>query len=197
MRYLLILYLLVPLSACGHVPVTSLLKLSSVDLLTIDPANISVAVLMPPGVRVRENGSKLAISSKNTGDSSLDRNQEFVLAGTDFSAGVPGHHGLPTPAGGQSLSLFMIAGEDLVRMRLLQREIAGQKARNPDAVKGALSVSAAGCLTGSLPNGPLPVTTFMRTARSEPFIVLTRAIDLKSVIPPEKIASELPLCEKP
>jgi hypothetical protein len=50
------------LAACGHMPVTSMVKLARVDFQTTDPEKLRVAVRLPNALRARAEGTVLRVA---------------------------------------------------------------------------------------------------------------------------------------
>src|SRR5215510_11843736 len=62
LRVCLIACSAVALSGCGHMPVTSMVKLARVDFETSDPAQLRAAIKLPRELRTRPNGVSLRIA---------------------------------------------------------------------------------------------------------------------------------------
>jgi hypothetical protein len=52
----------IALAGCGHMPVTSMVKLARVDFETSDPAQLRAAIKLPQALRTRPNGVSLGIA---------------------------------------------------------------------------------------------------------------------------------------
>src|ERR1700749_4838657 len=77
-RALLALCLL--LSGCGHVPLTSLVKLARIDFQNTDPAQLRVAVELPLVLRPLPRGITLRITVKaGRSQDSQDEVRDFML----------------------------------------------------------------------------------------------------------------------
>lgn len=105
-------------AACAFVPATSLLKLGGLDMLTVDPGQIRVAVSMVEALSVREGGVALEtgvrLSASGPADSERFILQEKISVGN--KPGLPGEN--------SNISVFSVAEEDLERLRALQKRIA-------------------------------------------------------------------------
>lgn len=175
-------------TACAYVPASSLLKLSGVDMLTIDPGQIRVAVAMAEVLSVRNGGAVLETGARKSASGPADTGR-FVLEEESGALHKP-----DLPGDNSNVSVFRVAEIDLDRLRALQKRIANRKARFPGDVDGFLTVAAKACRTGALPDTGLPVTTWLKTRDDQPFFVLTRETDLKSVVPAEALSAEVPPC---
>ena len=80
-------YLLVIASmvvGCGHVPVTSLPKLSRLDMMTLDARQLRVAVDMPDGLRVQRDSAIIITGLKESPDGPAVE-ERFVLEEVKFT----------------------------------------------------------------------------------------------------------------
>ncbi|MEP3276238.1 MAG: hypothetical protein ABJN26_07825 [Stappiaceae bacterium] len=191
MRFSIFLCVVLIMVGCGHVPVSSLLKLNKVDVLTVDPGDIRVAVSMPDGIDVRKGGGvlKVGVHESRAGEAKAET---FILAKEKSPTGLAGIPGATDIQ--ERIMIFKISIIDLPRIRVLQNEIAERKARYPDDVQGFLSVDVSACrLTSELPE-LIPTTTWLKTRNDRPFFLLTKSIDLRDVIKPEELESELGPC---
>src|SRR5438132_13157514 len=69
--------LAVLLAGCGHMPVTSMIRLARADLANTDPAQLRAAVKLPRSLRLRPRGVALRIGVKiGNGEEEV---QEFAL----------------------------------------------------------------------------------------------------------------------
>lgn len=175
-------------AACAYVPASSLLKLSSVDMMTVDPGQIRVAVAMLEVLSVRKAGVVLETGARQSASGPEDSDR-FVLEAEIAATDKP-----DVPEENLSVSVFRVAEADLDRLGTLQKRIADRKARFPDNVDGFLTVSAKGCRNGALPDTPLPVTTWLKIRDDQPYFVLTRETDLRAVLSAEALSGEVPPC---
>src|SRR5215510_6352739 len=77
LRVCLIACSAVALSGCGHMPVTSMVKLARVDFETSDPAQLRAAIKLPRILRPRPNGVALRIAVRV--GSSPEEARDFML----------------------------------------------------------------------------------------------------------------------
>ncbi len=191
MRFLFIPFFIAMLIGCAHVPVGSLLKLRQLDVLTVDPGAIKVAIAMPDEIRIVEGGAVLhfGVKESTAGEArseSFTLEQETLSTGPSFipgAAGISGH-----------ITEFRISETDISRIRALQTDIAGRKARYPNDLEGFISVDAKGCLqTADLPD-KLPMTTWLKTDNEQAFFVLTKDVDLTEIMTAEELSRELQPC---
>jgi hypothetical protein len=174
-------------AACGHMPVTSMVKLARVDFQTTDPEKLRVAVRLPSALRARAEGTVLRVAvrvgkgAEEARDFSLreitDRAELDMLAGE----GEAGFH----------LSAYAIAANDVAHVRMFRAALMQKK---QDEVSGALTISVRPdtCRTGSLPSGPVLLSTYLRTGETSGYVPLARDVDLRSF--ERDIAAMIPEC---
>lgn len=181
-------YLLVIASmvvGCGHVPVTSLPKLSRLDMMTLDARQLRVAVDMPDGLRVQTD-SAVIITGLKASSAGPAVEERFVLEEVEFTE--PG--GTP-PEGAQ---VFRIPEADLPRLSALRDLVRQRKKAFPKETRGYLTVTTGGCRTASLPSGPLLVDTLLKTSDAGTYFVLTNDVDLRKLVPMKQLVEKVPLC---
>lgn len=173
-------------AGCGHVPLTSLPKLSRLDMMTLDARQLRVAVDMPDGLRVQRDSAIIITGLKESpGGPAIE--ERFVLEELGFTE--PG--GRP-PEGAQ---VFRISEADLPRLSALRDQIRQRKQAFPKETSGYLTVTSGGCRTAPLPSGPLYVDTLLRTHDGENYFVLTKDVDLQKLVPAKRLAEKVPLCD--
>ena len=172
--------LLLALSGCGSIPLTSIIKLSQLDPLTADAEQIRAAVRLPDTVRVKPGGAVMVLSARREtiGESLSDR---FVLERVSASADQD-RVGLEyEDSPGFRIDIFRIAKPDLPRLASLRQRIIAWKQQDPDGAKGSLSIGIEGCRVGPVTDDELPVSTYLRTDDEDAFLTLTRNIDLRTL----------------
>ena len=180
MRKLLVGLALLALAGCGYMPISSMLKLRQLDLMTADARQIRIAVQMPDALEVREDGAVLEIGAERPNpDENLQ--ERFILEKIDGAvlADMPGVEAKP----GFHLAVFRMAEADMARLAALRGKIKAWKEQDPDGTKGTLSIGAAGCRREQLPEGALLVSTYLRTDSEQEFITMARNFDLRSAVP--------------
>jgi hypothetical protein len=68
----------IALAGCGHMPVTSMVKLARVDFETSDPAQLRAAIKLPKSLRPRPNGVSLRIAVRV--GRAREESRDFVLS---------------------------------------------------------------------------------------------------------------------
>src|SRR5690348_822253 len=104
---LLIEFSLLCLAGCGHVPVTSLVRLARIDFQTTDPAKLRIAVKLPRALRARAEGTALRVSVRLADGSEESRN--FALREVNEAAELAGE-----ADEGSEIATFAIAEREIV-----------------------------------------------------------------------------------
>lgn len=182
---------LVTLAGCGHMPVTSMVKLARVDFVATDPAALRAAVKLPTAIRPLRDQVRLRLNVRLA--SGTEDTQDFRL--TEVS----------DPADVLSLREELEAGTHLFAYRLDPAETA-RLAAFRDALRkrqtasggrgGALTISIApdACRSGEFPSGPVLLTTYLRTAETGGYVPLARDVDMRSIARGRDLAAEMPVC---
>lgn len=188
MRVFCIAILAFILANCGHVPLSSLPKLKQMDFMTLDVEQLRVAVAMPEGLHVREGSAVIATGIRESaGRPALE--ERMILQEVQLDQRARTASNLPSRA-----QIFRIAEEDLTRLETLRRMVRERRQEDPDGTKGYLTVTSGACRSAALPTGPILVNTLLKTASDEAYFVLTRNVNLRSVIPARQLQSEIPAC---
>src|SRR5262245_21793290 len=188
---LAILPMLVFVTACSHMPVTSMIKLARADWQNTDPGQLRAAVKLPTALRLKPNGVMLRVGVRiGAGPEEIE---EFVL------------REVSDPNDVLALHAELEANTHIVAYRLDATE-AARFAAFRDALKrkkelaggrgGAVSISLRpdACRIGELPPRPLYVTTYLKTAETEGYVPLLRDLDLRNAMAGRDVVAEIPLC---
>jgi len=191
-RALLALCLL--LGGCGHVPLTSLVKLARIDFQNTDPAQLRVAVELPPVLRPLPRGITLRITVKagrwqeSQKQGSQDEVRDFMLRELPAPAEIVRDNASDT-----RVYAYRLDEADVVRLTAFRTELMARK--RAGQVGGiSISVVPRACKTAELPDGPIYFTAYLKTAETVDYVTLARDLDLRSLIPEHVIADEVPRC---
>ena len=187
---LLRVLMMLAMAGCGHMPVTSMVKLARIDFETTDPAQLRAAVKLPRALRPQANGVVLRIAVQ-VGRAPEDARDFMLLE-------------LPEPAelareaaDGSHIFAYRIDDSDLARLKAFRNELIARKtAGQSSGQKGSISISVRpqACKTSELPDGPLYFTTYLRTAETKDYVALARDVDLRSIVPNAAVVAEIPRC---
>ncbi|MGF6172912.1 hypothetical protein [Ensifer sp. 4252] len=178
------------LAACAALNVGSLEKLSSVDPLTSDPAELRVALLVPEGLSLRRGDAMLGISWKADG-TPLDT-RHFALQIQSGNAGAPAL--TERMRNGQTLYVLTLTPADAERLRDMQEKIAVTKGIEAKG-RGSLAVGfSGGCWTGQFPaDQKITVDAWIRTRSDESYFQILSGLDLMDTLRQSGVKA-LPAC---
>ncbi|MCR9122892.1 MAG: hypothetical protein NXH91_11520 [Phyllobacteriaceae bacterium] len=177
------LMFLLTLTACLTTPPSTMLKLSLMSPLDADPAAIRLAARLPEPLRIRDGDIHLRISfDGGTPDTRLVEDYGAVIV--EAPAGT---RGIGAGSASDRTYVAALTPNDAASLAAVQRRIRAWRASGIKG-QGELSVMATACAEAPLPDGPILLTTWMRTAPDEAFFVLTRNADLRRQIGDGSIA---------
>lgn len=183
---LLRVLVILAMSGCSHMPVTSMVKLARVDFETSDPAQLRAAIKLPRTLRPQRNGVALRIAVQV--GRAPEEARDFMLRE------LPEPAELAREAGADShIFAYRIDDSDLVRLAAFRAELTAKK---NSGQKGSISISVRpqACKAGELPDSPIYFTTYLRTAETKDYVALTRDVDLRSIVPNAAVVAEIPRC---
>lgn len=174
------------LAGCGHMPVTSMVKLARVDFETSDPAQLRAAIKLPRGLRPLPNGMRLRIAVRV--GRAPEEAREFVLR----ELISPGELLREATADSQ-IYAYRIDDADLPRLVAFRSELIAKKSSGQ---RGSLSISVQpkACKAADPPDGPVHFTSYLRTVETGDYVTLTRDVDLRSLGQGRDVVDEMPRC---
>jgi len=179
-RVFLVFLVGITVSACGHVPLTSIAKLSSFDIETTDPRALRVAAVLPDTIRVAEGDARLDLEIVNTvsGETLLSESLELDEKGTTAEKAELSSE----LTDGKHLLIFALSEEDLAYFRSFQELIRTRSAAEKKAHEGTLALHVTGCAIKEPGPAPLRITTFLKASELGGFVTLTRNADLSKTL---------------
>jgi hypothetical protein len=178
------------LAGCGHMPVTSMVKLAQIDFQTTDPEKLRVAVKLPRALKPRAEGTVLRIAVKLA--SGEEEARDFTLAvATDDEVAV-----LAAESDARSeMFAFAIAKNDVAQLRIFRTALL-QRKKSGSGGSLTISVRPDVCRNEQLPRGSLLFTTYLKTAETGSYVPLARDVDLRTFDPNRDLAASIPACGK-
>lgn len=183
------------LSACSHVPVSTMWALRNFDAASVDPAALRAAVRLPESFEPQRGGVALKIGWWRDGEEKAKHEMSFALKETTAPEDIAPLAGEKTA--GTRIYAFRVDPADYATIRARQKEFLEEKARNPGKTHGSFGVGAEACRRGDFPNGPLLTTTYLRTEPSGAYLTVLKNLDMREAATKEKPLDALvPPCEK-
>ena len=179
-------FIFLMLGGCGHVPVTSMVKLAGIDFQTTDPEKLRVAVKLPQALKARAEGTVLRITVRLA--NGAEESRDFSLRAVDERAALAAE-----AESGAEISTFAIAARDVAELRLFR---AGLIQKQMGGSGGALTIAVRPdtCRIEPLPSGPVVFSTYLKAAETNGYVPLTRDVDLRRVDPNQDLAAKIPAC---
>lgn len=178
------------LAACGHMPLTSMVKLARVDFTATDPGGLRAAVKLPSAIRPQRDQVRLRLTVRLA--SGKEDTQDFRLTEISDPADITL---LREEIAGTHLFAYRLEPAESARLTAFRDSLKRQQAASGGR-GGALTISIAPevCRSGELPPGGVLFTTYLRTAETGGYVVLARDVDLRSVARGRDLAAEMPVC---
>ena len=185
-RYLAPLALAIAVTGCGHMPLTSMVKLARVDLETSDPAQLRAAIKMPRTLRPRPNGMVLRIAVRV--GNAPEESRDFLLRELSDPAELASE-----ASASSHIFAYRIDDADIPRLIALRTELIAKK----NSGRGGsitIGVQPQACQMGELPQGPIYFTTYLRTAETGDYVTLARDVDLRALAQARSLVDVIPRC---
>jgi hypothetical protein len=177
------------LASCASMAPTTALQLAQLDPLRADPSGISVAILLPDSLLLRDGDIVMTIEQQDKALAS-HITQSFKLKVSDMGTGEI--EGLRAK-NGQRLELARVFAADAERLRTLQAMAREQKAAGA-AGKGSFTVGIqGGCRTRPLDERALLASIYIKTDRASKYLPLLEGSDLRKQFGAEVIG-QVPAC---
>ncbi|QWG24548.1 hypothetical protein KMZ93_06510 [Bradyrhizobium sediminis] len=179
------------LAGCGHMPVTSMVKLARVDFVATDPAGLRAAVKLPTAIRPLRDQVRLRLTVRLA--SGTEDTQDFRLSEVSDPADISSlRHEIE---GDTHLFAYRLDPAEAARLAALRDALKKQQTASGGR-GGALTISIAtgACRGGELPAGTVLLTTYLRTAETGDYVPLARDVDMRSVVRGRDLVAEMPVC---
>jgi hypothetical protein len=173
-------------------PLTTMYKLSRMDPMDADPAQIKVAVRADEAIGIGKGDAQIEFKF-DAEDDSLHIDEIYLIE----VVRNPVVHGelYADKKPRESITVLGLTTSDAERMRQLQLAMASY--RNGDVKgSGSLRVNLSGmCLHNKMPPGEARVDIFLQTSEQEGFFVMAKNVDMREVLAEEGTdMDELPAC---
>ncbi len=179
------------LGACTAIPIKTLYKLATTDLMTVDPRVLRVAAQMPDWVAPRPGGVKLELGMNRTGEKPLT--ERFILEAVPTALEGKTLNDAAKP--GYQLYAYRLAPQDIPRLQQFRKVAKAKKAESGKKPKGSMGVGVDACRKTELPAGKIPMTTFLQLDRESGYLPLVVDYDLKQEVDGKDLAALIPPCQ--
>ncbi|MEO8038490.1 MAG: hypothetical protein ABI794_06945 [Betaproteobacteria bacterium] len=164
--------------------------LQGVDFANTDLAQLAAGIDMPRSLVPLPNSARLNVTVK-----AADGTESVYPVRLVPSSLQEDWDALRHDAGNdRTVVAYRIPPGELGRLeafRAAMLERAGNARRSPEL---KLSIGASACRTGDLPEGALPMTSYVRTVETGTFVVLLEGLDLRRFADSSTLAQGIPAC---
>lgn len=189
-RRLLALSLATVLAGCGHVPVSTMYKLWSFDVLSADPSAIRAAVRYPESLMPQPGGAKLTVTIAGANGAAPDV-RAFVLEETTQGSElteVSVHN-----RAGYPIRVYHLSELDAVKVQALLKDMREAK-QNSEKRSGSIGVSIDACRVKDLPNKAILTSTYLKLDTEGGYMTVLEDIDLRKEVTEAELEKTLPQC---
>ena len=181
---------LIFLAGCTSVPLTSIVKLSSVDMATTLPEEIRVAFITPNILRVRQGDLFMNVHLR-AGDGAIDVQKKLDLL-LDKSSPPP--NVLASKGPDDSVNLLKLRPEDVALFKGLQKTASDYKKAGK---RGSLEINfgSKACAESEL-IGPLYISAFLKTSELSDYVLLVSKVNVNELAKEAGEDAKVKLCEK-
>ena len=179
------------LAGCGHMPVTSMVKLARVDFVATDPAGLRAAVKLPRTIRPLRDQVRLHLVVRLAGGKKDV--QDFRLVEVSDPGDLLSLRG--EIDGAAHLFAYRLEPAEAARLTAFREALKKQQTASGGR-GGALTISIAteACRSSELPDGPVLLTTYLRTAETGEYVPLARDVDMRSIVRGRDLVAEMLVC---
>lgn len=188
MKLCLILAGLCELTACSHMPISTIYALRNFDFAEFDPAQLQIAVRVPDSLEPLPGEAKLSVSLWSDGQEKEKNTEHYTLA-IDKSQNHKGQLAR-FQKDGDKLFAFHLKDEDEERVRAMQ--IKGRALRKDAKGKThlELQINVKSCRHGDIGNGPLMMNIYLKPDAQTSYLVFLDDIDLRQTASDAKLNLE-------
>jgi len=158
------------LAGCGHVPVSTLVRLRAFDALRFDPAQLRIAAQSPDWLAPRPGGAHLKLTLRRGEETRVER---FALQSAPPDGGLAAF-----AKAGHRIDVFRLAEADIARVRAMQ---ADGLTRREDGSKATavLAADIDACRQRDIPDGAILGSTLIEVDRAQGWMTLLSNVDLR------------------
>jgi hypothetical protein len=177
---------LLALSGCGKVPLSTLVTLATLDPSSADPAGFGAAVRQPAWLATPAGGVTLTLTIAR-GGASKPEVHSFVLEEVRDPAELAKVDQYRRQ--GDTLTVYRPTATDAQAMRQLQSSTRGASGGS-----SSIGVAAKACTQGAMPSGPVLTSTYLKVAAGGAYLPVLEDIDLRAELGDGVLAEQVPAC---
>ncbi|MFS8122243.1 hypothetical protein QD336_07485 [Rhizobium sp. BR 250] len=184
--------LLLFLSGCMTVPISSIPKLMQQDFLTMNFEHVRVGLQFPAYLSLRSGDAVMITRSKIDGATGETVDTYALVADTDAAALGKFR---PERREGMLASVWRVKPEDVGRLTELQERVRRSRVQGP-RIRGSTEIKIVkACFIGAFPAGPIYSSIYMKPAENEDYIPTSIDADLVKLFGPAEIRSLITPCQ--
>jgi hypothetical protein len=164
-------------TGCTTIPVASMVKLSRIDFETTDLSALRAAVLLPAYMQPLPGTARLLVTVERSGTPKIE--ESLALHEVDDPEAATLN---VESTGDRRLYAFSLSAESARTLEKLRHEVRSEPRRDGEKRNLTLKVAAKACHTNAIPDGPVPITTYLKTTETKSFVPLTRNVDLRTLV---------------
>lgn len=165
-------------TGCTTMPIASMANLSRIDFETTDVSALRAAVLLPAYLRPLPDSARLVVVVKRSGAPTIE-NSLLLREVDDPDAATLDTEG----ASDKRLYAFSLSAGSARALEQLRRDVNSEPRKAGEKRSLTLKIAAKACRTTAIPNGPVRMTTYLKTAETTSFVPLVRNLDLRTLAP--------------
>jgi hypothetical protein len=179
------------LVACGHTPVSSMVKLRNFDPTTTDVEKLSIAVAVPNQFKVSDNGVTMLLEIRKK-DGSQSKRETFALTSSLQSDDQQKLRRLSVPEGRKILA-YRIHPQDVERFNTIRRfSIEKKKTKQWD---GSFGVGTQVCRINDVLPESILITTYIKSSETKEYVPFIVDLDLAKQTDVGRVETWAPLCD--
>lgn len=191
-RFAFLPVLLLFLTGCMTVPISSIPKLMRQDFLTMNFEHVRVGLQLPANLSLRSGDAVMITRSKTDGATGETVETYALVADTDAAALAKFR---PEKRAGMLTSVWRVKPEDVGRLAELQEQVRRSRVQGP-RIRGSTEIKIVkACFKGVFPVGPIYSSIYMKPAENEDYIPTSIDADLVKLFGRTEIRSLITPCE--
>ncbi|MCK7613354.1 hypothetical protein [Roseibium sediminicola] len=176
------------LSACGHVPLATMVKLSDFDFLKTAPETLRIAVKYPDSIRIPEGAAqmRLTLQEKSSGKMLIKEELAFERVETPAEK-VELSAELQT---GWRLEIYRLPESRINTFKAFQSRLVAMDKAERDKVNGSMDISVDACLAAAKKPEKIVVSTYLKAPELGGYVPLLKNADLQTLMAAEGLEGD-------